>query len=220
MEQEKEIKQEIKQKKSNKLFELFLMLLFIGLAVGYFFYVKGMVKPIVSINGTELTVNMTVQELLDAGFTVGDSIVGSGDLDLDAQPQIPGESYTSAFYYVYTKDQNGYDEYANIVFHVFNKDVNSVDFKDSQIYAYRYDPSFELSKATVLINGIDFAGLSKGEAIVALEELGVKFEAEDKEEFMNGENHIIFGKSGDYSYIIETDIHEDVVTNIEAKRNV
>lgn len=77
-----------------------------------------------------------------------------------------------------------------------------------------------MSKATVLINGIDFAGLSKGEAIVALEELGVKFEAEDKEEFMNGESHIIFGKSGDYSYIIETDIHEDVVTNIEAKRNV
>ncbi|MBE5881579.1 MAG: hypothetical protein E7289_04685 [Lachnospiraceae bacterium] len=220
MEQEKEVKQEQRQKKSNKLFEVLMLILFIGLGVGYFFYMKGMVKPVVSINGTELTVNMTVQELVDAGFTVDDSMSGRGDMDLDAQPQIPGESYTSTFYYVYAKDQNGYNEYANVVFHVFNKGVNSVDFKDSQIYAYRYDPSFEFSKASVLVNGIDFVGLSKEETVAALEELGVKFKAEDKEEFMNGESHIIFGKSGDYSYMIETDIHEDVVTNIESKRNV
>jgi len=220
VEQEKEVKQEQRQKKSNKLFEVLMLILFIGLGVGYFFYMKGMVKPVVSINGTELTVNMTVQELVDAGFTVDDSMSGRGDMDLDAQPQIPGESYTSTFYYVYAKDQNGYNEYANVVFHVFNKGVNSVDFKDSQIYAYRYDPSFEFSKASVLVNGIDFVGLSKEETVAALEELGVKFKAEDKEEFMNGESHIIFGKSGDYSYMIETDIHEDVVTNIESKRNV
>lgn len=227
MEQEKEMKQEQemekqekKQKKSNKLSELLLLVLVIVVGVGYFFYMKGMVKPVVSINGTDLTVGMTVQELVDAGFTVGDSISGRGDMDLGAQSQIPGESYTSTFYYVYTKDQNGYDEYANVVFHVYNKSVNSADLKDCRIYAYRYDPSFEFSKASVLVNGIDFAGLSKEETIAALEEQGIKFKADDKEEFMSGESHIIFGKSGDYSYMIETDIHEDVVTNIEAKRNV
>ncbi|MBQ8527814.1 MAG: hypothetical protein IJ429_05000 [Lachnospiraceae bacterium] len=218
--QEKDLEQEKKQKKSNKLFDLFLLLLFIGVGVGAFFYIKGLVKPVVSINGTELKVNMTVQELVDAGFTVDDSISGKGDMDLDAQPQIPGESYTSTFYYVYAKDQNGYSDYANVVFHVFNADVNSVDFKDSQIYAFRYDPSFQFSKASVLVNGIDFVGLSKEEAIAAFEELGVKFEAAKKDEFLKDESHIIFGKSGDYSYVIETDIHDGSVVNIEVKRKV
>ncbi len=220
MEQEKELKQEKeqekKQKKSNKLFDVFLLILFIGVGVGAFFYLKGVVKPVVSINGTELTVGMTVQELVDAGFTVGDSISSGGNMNLDAQPQIPGESYTSTFYYVYTRDQ----QYANVVFHVYNKSVNSVDFKDSRIYAYRYDPSFTLSKASVQVNGIDFVGLSAEEAIAKLEELGIKFKAAEKEELISGERHIVFGDSGDYSYVIETDISDGSVTNIEAKLNV
>ena len=220
-EPETEIKEEQKQKKkSNKLVEVVMLLLFVGVIAGYIFYTKGMVKPVVSVNGTELTVGMTVQELVDAGFTVGDSIVGSGDLNLDAQPQIPGESYTSVFYYVYTKDQNGFEEYANVVFHVYNESVNSVDFKDSRIYAFRYDPSYDFGKTSVLVNGIDFAGLDKAEAVAALEEIGIKFDAGKKDEFLNGGSHIVFGKSGDYSYMIETDTQGDTVVNIEAKRNV
>ncbi len=212
---------ETKQKKSNKFFDAFLVIFIAGAILGGYFYTQHvLVKPSVKINGTELKVNMTVQELVDAGFAIDDSIAGNGDMDLDAQPDIPGESYTSAFYYVYAKDQNGYYAYTNIVFHVFNKDVNSVEFKNSQIYAYRYDPHYDTGKFSVLINGIEFAGKSKEEALLAFEELGVKFDSADKEEFLSGASHIIFGKSGDFSYIIETDYNEDIVTNIEVKRNV
>lgn len=205
-----------KQKKSNLLFDVFLVILI----VGAFFYIKGVVKPTVSINGTKLTVNMTVQELIDAGFAVDDSLAGRGDMNIEKQPKIPGESYSSAFYYLYVPNQHGYYEYANVVFQVFNKSVNSVEFKDSQVYAYRYDPGFKLSDASVLINDIDFAGVSKEDAILAMEELGVKFDKGEKEEFMNGDRHIIFGKSGDFSYIIETDYDGRSVTNIEVKRKV
>ncbi len=212
---------ETKQKKSNKLFDVFLVIMIIAIIGGVYFYSQFiLVKPSVKINGTELKVNMTVQELLDAGFAIDDSIAGKGDLDIESEPDIPGESYTSTFYYVYAKDSNGYYEYTNIVFHVFNKDVNSVEFKNSQIYAYRYDPHYDTGKFSVLINDIEFAGKSKEEAVQAFEELGVKFDSADKEEFLNNESHIIFGKSGDFSYIIETDYNEDIVTNIEVKRKV
>ena len=216
MEQEKELKQEQKkQKKSNKLSNFLFVLLLIGLGVGYFFYMKGMVKPVVSINGTEVTVDMTVQELVSKGFSVGDSISGKGDMNLSAQPQIPGESYTSTFYYVY---KNG--EYTNVVFHVYNAGVNSVNLPDSKIYEFRYNPSDKSAKTSVLINGIDFSGLDKAESVAALEELGIKFKASDKDEFISGDKNIIFGDSGNYSYMLETDTEGNTVRNIEVKRKV
>ena len=217
---EKETK-EMKQKKSNKLFDVFLVVLIAAVIVGVYVYSQYiLVKPSVKINETELKVNMTVQELVDLGFAVDDSIAGNGDMDLDAQPDIPGESYTSTFYYVYAKDSNGYYKYTNIVFHVFNKDVNSTEFRNSQIYGYRYDPHYDTGEFSVLINDIAFAGKSKEESLAAFEELGIKFDSADKDEFMKGERNIIFGKSGDFSYIIEADYSTDVVTNIEVKRNV
>lgn len=222
MEQEQEQKQEQEQikkkrKKTNLIFDIFLVVLLVG---GYFFIKGTVVKPVVNVNGTNLTVNMTVQELEDAGFAFDDSIAGRGDMDLDMQPDIPGESYSSKFYYLYVPDQYGYYRYANVVFQVFNSSVNSVDFRESQIYSYQYDPSFQLSNVPVLINDIDFANVNKEDAILAMEELGVKFDKDEKEEFMNGERNIIFGESGDFSYIIETDYDGQVVTNIEVKRDL
>lgn len=214
------MKKDEKQKKSDRSFDVFLVILIIGVAIGGYFYIKGLVKPIVNVNGKELRINMTVQELVDAGFAVDDSIAGRGDMNLDMQPDIPGESYSSKFYYLYVPDQYGRYEYANVVFQVFNKNVNSVDFKNSQIYSYQHDPSYKLSDVSVLINDIDFVDMNKEDAILAMEELGIKFDEDDKEEFMNGDIKIIFGKSGDFSYIIETDYDGEVITNIEVKRKV
>lgn len=163
---------------------------------------------------------MTVQELIDAGFVVDDSMSGRGDMNIDNQPKIPGESYTSKFYYLFVPDEYGYYKYANIVFHVYNKSVNAVEFKDSKVYAYRYDPSYALSGASVLINDIDFTDMNKEEAISAFEELVIKFDSDEKEEFMNNERHIIFGESGDYSYIIETDYDGETITNIEVNLDI
>ncbi len=205
-----------KSKSSNLLFIVFILILI----VGAFFYFKGIVKPKVNVNGTTLTINMTVQELVDAGFAIDDSLRGSGDMDINMQPDMPGESYTSTFYYLYAPNEHGRYDYANVIFSVFNKGVNSVEFKDCQIYSYRYDPSFQLSDVPVLINDIDFANVTKEEAIAAIEELGVKFDKDDKEEFMNDERHIIFGHTGDYSFIIETDYTTGEVTNIEVKRDL
>lgn len=213
--QEQETNQE--QKKGDKSFRFGMPLLILAIIVGAFLYTRTLVDPDISVDGKKIDIHMTVQELLDAGFAIDDSIVGNGDLDVTKEPDIPGESYTSEFYYLYTKDQNGYYEYANIVFHVFNKDVNSVEFKNSKVYAYRFDPSCQLSKASVLINDINFVGMSKEEAIAAFEDLGVKFDKNKKQEFINGDRAFLSGKSGSYSFIIETDVDKVTVTNIEIK---
>lgn len=158
---------------------------------------------------------MTVQELTDAGFSVGISMTGSGGLDLDAQPQVPGEKYSSTSYYIF-KD----GKYTNVDFSVYNKSVNSCDFKDSRIYAFSFSSRFKFSDTEVLVNGIDVGGMEKEEALLAFEKLGVKFDADDKEEFLSGEFGFIIGKSGDYSFEPETDDAKEVIESIRAKQRV
>lgn len=205
----------MEKKKQNKLFEvIFAIIVIVVLAIAVI-NMLNRVKPEVSIDDQTLSVGMTVQELIDAGFSVGISMTGSGDLDLDAQPQVPGEKYSSTAYCIF-KD----GEYTNVDFSVYNKSVNSCDFKDSRIYAFSYRSRLKFSDAEVLINGIDVGGMEKEEALIAFEELGVTFDDDDKEEFLSGEYGFIIGKSSEYSFELETDDNHEVIESIRAKQRV
>ena len=52
---------------------------------------------------------------------------------------------------------------------------------------------------------MNFVGMSKEDAVAAMEEMGIKFDANDKDEFLSGEINIVIGKSGETSFYIETD---------------
>ncbi len=203
------------KKKQNKLFNIVFGIAVVVVAVIAAVYLLNQVKPEVSIDGQTLRVGMTVQELTDAGFSVGISITGSGGLDLDSQPQVPGEKYSSTSYYIF-KD----GEYTNVDFSVYNKSVNSCDFKDSRIYAFSFSSRFNFSDTEVSVNGIDVGGMEKEEALLAFEKLGVKFDSDDKEEFLSGEYGFIIGKSGDYSFELETDDDNEVIESIRVKQRV
>ena len=205
----------MEKKKQNKLFNIVFSVVIVLIAVIAAINLLNQVKPEVSIDGQTLSVGMTVQELTDAGFSVGISMRGSGGLDLDAQPQVPGEKYSSTFYYIF-KD----GEYINVDFSVYNKSVNSCDFKDSRIYAFSFSSRFNSSDTEVSINGIDVGGMEKEDALLAFEKLGVKFDNDDKEEFLSGEYGFIIGKSGDYSFELETDDDKEVIESIRAKQRV
>ena len=201
--------------KLNKLFNIALSVVIVVVAIIAAISLLNQVKPEVTIDGETLTTGMTVQEMTDAGFTVGLSMSGRGGLDLDSQPQVPGESYTSTSYCIF-KD----GEYTNVDFSVYNKDVNSCDFKDSRIYAYSFSSRFNFSDTEVEINGIEIGGMDKKDALEAFEELGVKFDADDKEEFLDGDYGFIIGSSGSYSFEIETDDDNKVIERIRAKLKV
>ena len=205
----------MEQKKKNKSFNLIFGVIVVVVAIIAVINLKKQVKPEVSIDGQTLKVGMTVQDLVDAGFSVGISMSGSGGLNLDVQPQVPGEKYSSTPYYIF-KD----GEYTNVDFSVYNGNVNSCDFKDSKIYSFSFSSRFNFSNTEVLVNGIDIGGMEKEEAIAALEKLGVKFDKDDKEEFLSGEYGFIIGKAGDFSFELETDDANEVIESVRAKRRV
>lgn len=205
----------MEQKKKNKSFNIFFGVLVVVVVVIAAIHLKSQVKPEVSIDGHNLRVGMTVQDLVEAGFSVGISITGSGGLNLDVQPQVPGETYSSKSYYIF---KNG--EYTDVDFSVYNASVNSCDFKDSKIYSFSFNSRFKFNDTEVLVNGIDVGGMDKEEALSAFEKLGVKFDKDDKEEFLSGERGFIIGKSGEYSFELETDDANEIIESIRAKRRV
>lgn len=205
----------MEKKKQNKLFSIIFSIVVVAVAVIAAIYLMNQIRPEVSIDGQTLRVGMTVQELTDAGFSVGISMTGSGGLNLDVQPQVPGEKYSSTRYYIF-KD----GEYTNVDFSVYNKNVDSCDFKDSRIYSFSFASRFKFSDTEVLVNGINVGGMEKEEALLAFEKLGVKFDGDDKEEFLNGEYGFIIGKSGEYSFELETDDANKVIESIKARQRV
>lgn len=209
-----------KKQKKSKASYIVTPLIIIAVIAGAFIYWKSLVKPCITVNGEEIKIHMTVQELVDAGYAIDDSIVGSGDLDISKVSDIPGESYSSKSYYLYVENEFGWYDYANISFRVYNKDVNSAEFKDCKVYSYQYDPSYRFNETSILINDIDFVGMDKEDAVLAFEELGVKFDADDKEEFLSGEATSIIGKSGSYHFYIVTDVDRVTITKIEIRYNV
>ena len=71
-----------------------------------------------------------------------------------------------------------------------------------------------------MVNGIDFCGMDKEAAVAAFEELGVKFDKDDKEEFLSGEIGILIGKSGDFFFTLEDDYEKKVIEKVEVELKV
>ena len=205
----------MEQKKEDKKFRIGLALLMVVVVIVAVLYSRSVVKPEVTINGKNLRTSMTVQDLVGEGFLVSLSSSGKGNLNIATEEQVPGEKYTTTPYYILA---NG--ESTNVNFRVYNKDVNACAFKDSKIYSFTYHVGSKFGKAEVLINGIDFDGMTKEEAVAAFEELGVKFDADDKKEFLNGEIGIVIGKSGDFSFTLEADYEKKAIEFVEVKFRV
>lgn len=205
----------MEKKKQNKLFSVILSAVIIIVAAFAAIKMITQLKPEISVDGAILGIGMTVQELTEAGFSVGIKMSGNGGLNLDAQPQVPAQKYITDTFYLY-KD----GEYTNVSFRVYNNKKNSCDFKDSRVFSYSFNSRFNFSETKVLVNGIDVGGMDKEDALNAFEELGVKFDNAEKEEILSGEFGFIIGKSGEYSFELETDDAKKAIESITVKRRV
>ena len=70
----------------------------------------------------------------------------------------------------------------------------------------------------VTINGIDFSGMDKKEAVAAFEEKEMSFDEEKKEKFFNGESASLYVDSKDYFYILKEENGE--LYTIEVEKNI
>lgn len=199
----------------SKLFSIILSVVIIVVAAISAINLLTQVKPEVSIDGEVLRTGMTVEDLVDSGFSVGISMTGRGGLNLEVQPKVPATTRSSTTYYIF-KD----GEYTNVSFGIYNNGKESCEFKDSRICYYSCRFRFAFSDAEVLVNGIDVGGMDKEEVLAAFEELGVKFDSDDKEEFLSGEYGFIIGKSGEYSFELETDDDKKAIESIRVNRKV
>ena len=91
-----------------------------------------------------------------------------------------------------------------------------------KIYSFNYHAGNKFGEAEVLINGIDFGGMSKEEAKEALEKEPFFSETPSFvcEEFLNGEKGILIGKSGDFYFTLESDYEKKVIEFVEVKLKV
>ena len=199
----------------SKLFSIILSVVIIVAAAIYAINMITQMKPEVSIDGEVLRTGMTVEDLAASGFSVGISMTGSGGLDLEVQPDVPAQTRSSKTYYIF-KD----GEYTNVSFGIYNNGKESCEFKDSRVCYYSCRFRFAFSDTEVLVNGIDVGGMDKEDAITAFEELGVKFDKDDKEEFLNSDYGFIIGKSGEYSFELETDDDKKTIESIRVNRKV
>ena len=205
----------MEEKKVDKKFSIGLGFLMVVVVVVAWLYSRSVVHPQVTINGKELHTGMTVGELVEEGLSISYSSSGKKALNIATEAKVPGEKYTTTPYYIMSKG-----EVTNVSFRVYNSDVNACSFRESKIYSFNYHAGNKFGEAEVLINGIDFGGMSKEEAVEAFEELGVKFDKDDKEEFLNGEKGILIGKSGDFYFTLESDYEKKVIEFVEVKLKV
>ncbi|MBR3824836.1 MAG: PASTA domain-containing protein [Lachnospiraceae bacterium] len=205
----------MEEKKEDKKFFIGLGILMVAVVIVAWLYSRSVVHPQVTINGKELHTGMTVGELVEEGLSISYSSSGKKALNIATEAKVPGEKYTTTPYYIMSKG-----EATDVCFRVYNSDVNACSFRESKIYSFNYHAGANSGKSKVLINGIDFRGMSKEEAVEAFEELGVKFDKDDKEEFLNGEKGIVIGKSGDFHFTLETDYEKKVIEFVEVKLRV
>lgn len=207
-------------KNKERLQKIVIGVIVVVAVIGYGVYMRmtGATAPKVVIDGKEFSTDDKVQDLLDAGFLISKDY-GKTACDTEKLADIEGKTYTSEWYYVGIKGEQDNYEYTGIKFSVYNTSVNSTSFNNSAIYEYIYEVDLEEKPCTVTVNGIDFSGMSKEEAVAAFEENKLSFDEDDKEEFLQSEDGVsLYGKPKNYFYILVQE--EGKLSEVDVKKNI
>ncbi len=190
------------------------------IVLGYFACQKlnGGKKPEITLNDTKLSTDMTVQDILDKGFQVRASSTSDTNINANAV-SVPSNSYVVEHYYIFAENGNDNWEYTNLYFSVYNASSSSIDFAEAKIYVYVYDATGD-SSAEVTINGVNFQGMSSEEAVEAFEKAGLKYDSDEKKEFLDGSKSLLYGKPTEYKYILEQDTSSEAVTYVKVEKNI
>ena len=93
----------------------------------------------------------------------------------------------------------------------------NTDYYEKLIKDYLLDNNH---KTILIVEPVENLAEEKEKALQEFENLGVKFDADDKQKFLNGDNGFIIGKSGNYSFELETDDAKKVIESVTVKNRV
>lgn len=203
-------------KKVLKVVAVIVAALVLLLGYGVYLSLTKELPPEIVIDGKEFSTGDTIQDLLDAGFVIGNA--DREVYDVEQLEEIKGKTYSAEFFYVGKEGKKGEFEDTGIIVSLYNDSAVGCSFSQGKIYSFRYYLNSEDKSGKVTINGIDFSGMDKKEAVAAFEEKEMSFDEEKKEKFFNGESASLYVDSKDYFYILKEENGE--LYTIEVEKNI
>lgn len=122
-------------KKFLKVIVIGVVIIVVAFVYHLYLGMKGDLPPDIVIDGKEFSTDDTVQDLLDAGFLIGN--VKKEAYDIEKMEDIKGKTYSSDFYYIGKKGTNGKFEYTGIIISVYNNSMVGCSFAEGKIYDFR-----------------------------------------------------------------------------------
>lgn len=159
-------------------------------------------QPDVKINGTPVSMNATVQDLLDAGFVLCDF---KGYIKYDADETVMGRYIDSSYYYIGVPRSglHGYNSGVQITLVNFNSDTRKL--KDCNIFEMVYYPGYQEDGVEVLIGGENLKDASLDEWADFFKKALYPFKKADVDEFRRGDTTYLYEKKGKYKFRANSD---------------
>ncbi|MBQ7274340.1 MAG: hypothetical protein IJR15_02690 [Clostridiales bacterium] len=158
-----------------------------------------------SVEGKTLTLDITVQEILDMGFNIGNINHKSGYMDPEDFPTIQARYLASDSYYILDENKDG----LCLRISVYNPDSQDADLSQCKVYEYEYDVSEFYSDPNpdfpdVLLNEISVNFTDTEDVVNSFEAQGFKFDSDDSASFCEADVYgcSVLGADGLYGHTL------------------
>lgn len=157
------------------------------------------IQPDVKVEGTQISMHNTVQDLLDAGFVLCNNeghVSNSADAIVGAK-----EVYNVDYYLGIPRESGGmYCDCTGVRITAANFDNSKKELKDCAIFAVAYYPGFQDIGVEVLIHGQDLSEASFDEWMDFFENAGYPFKKDELDECRRGDSGLLLETKGRYKY--------------------
>lgn len=157
-----------------------------------------------TIGDARIKIDDTVQSIYDQGLVLCETdgtVLKEEDL-----PELKGRIVDSKSYCIGKKtDKESVAEPSYLYVYLYNTSSVSKALKECKIYQFWYNVPEDEEKAEVLINDVNFAQITVDEAVAKLEEMGLSYEQEDKDEFLSAESgYFLITSTNHYLYSLDS----------------
>lgn len=163
------------------------------------------IQPDVKINGTQISMRNTVQDLLNDGFVLCNN---EGHVSNISNTTVGAKEVYTVDYYIGIPRQSGgtYCDCSGVQITVANFGSSKKEFNGCSIYKIAYYPGFQDYGVEVLIHGQDMSDASFDAWMDFFEDTGYPFKKDKLEKCRRGDVGLLLGTKGRYKY--EADVWE------------